>query len=98
MALRIVNVENAQLDVRKFRKTSTSISDDLIQKTSSILSTVERLGDRALIKYTQELDGVKLATLRVSEDEIRSAFKKVSDMQMRSIYTIRRRLIRSESD
>jgi histidinol dehydrogenase len=98
MALRIVHVKDVLLDVRKFRKIRSNISDDLFQKTSSILSTVERMGDSALMKYTQELDGVKLASLRVSEDEIRSAFRNVSNIQLRSIHTIRNRLIKSESD
>jgi histidinol dehydrogenase len=78
--LRIVDIENVQLDVGRFRKIRSNISDDLFQKTSSIVSTVERMGDSALMKYTQELDGVKLASLRVSEDEIRSAFRSVSNM------------------
>jgi len=98
MVLKIVDVENMQLDVRKIRRKPSGISQDLVKKTSSIISAVEKLGDRALIDYTYELDGVKLKSIRVSEDEIESAFRKVDSMQMKSINTIRNRLIRSESD
>jgi histidinol dehydrogenase len=98
MVLKIVDVENVQLDVRKIRRKPSGISEDLVKKTSSIISAVEKLGDRALIDYTYELDGVKLKSLRVSEDEIESALRKVDSMQMESINVIRSRLIRSESD
>jgi histidinol dehydrogenase len=96
--LRIVDINNVQLDVAKFRKTNVTFSDNIIKKTSAIIASVEKLGDRGLLKYTQEFEGVKLKTLRVSEDEIRSAYKNVTSLQLRSINAMRKRLVRLESN
>ncbi|MGH9927264.1 MAG: histidinol dehydrogenase, partial [Nitrososphaeraceae archaeon] len=98
MVLRIVDVKNVRLDVEKFRKARITLSEDIIKKTSTIIASVEKSGDRALLKYTQEFEGIELKSLRVSEDEISSAFKKVTSMQLRSIHAMRQRLIKSESD
>jgi histidinol dehydrogenase len=98
MVLRIVDVKNVRLDVEKFRNARITLSEDIMKKTSTIIASVEKSGDRALLKYTQEFEGVELKRLRVSEDEIRSAFKKVTSMQLRSIHAMRQRLIKSESD
>jgi histidinol dehydrogenase len=96
--LRIVDINNVQLDVAKFRKTNVTFSDNIIKKTSAIIASVEKSGDRGLLKYTQEFEGVELKTLRVSEDEIRSAYKNVTSLQLRSINAMRKRLIRLESN
>jgi histidinol dehydrogenase len=69
-----------------------------MRKTSAIITSVEKSGDRALLNYTEEFEGVELKTLRVSEDEIRSAFKKVTSLQVKSIQAMRERLISFESD
>ena len=97
MVLRIVDVKNVQLDVRKFRKAHATFSDDIIKKTSDIITAVQKTGDRALLKYTQEFEGVELKTLKVTEDEIKSAFKKVTSMQLRSIHAMSQRLIKFET-
>ena len=97
MVLRIVDVKNVQLDVRKFRKAHATFSDDIIKKTGDIITAVQKTGDRALLKYTQEFEGVELKTLRVTEDEIKSAFKKVTSMQLRSIHAMSQRLIKFET-
>ena len=97
MVLRIVDVKNVQLDVRKFRKAHATFSDDVIKKTSDIITAVQKTGDRALLKYTQEFEGVELKTLKVTEDEIKSAIKKVTSMQLRSIHAMSQRLIKFET-
>lgn len=96
--MRIVDVKNVQLDVAKIRKAYVTLSDNIMKKTSDIITSVEKSGDRALLKYSQEFEGVELKTLRVSEDEFRSAFKNVTSLQLRSIYAIRKRLIKFESN
>jgi histidinol dehydrogenase len=97
MVLRIVDVENVQLDVRKFRREHATFSDDIIKKTSEIITAVQKTGDRALLKYTEEFEGVELKTFKVTEDEIKSAFKKVTSMQLRSIHAMSQRLIKFET-
>lgn len=87
-----------QLDVAKFRKTHVTLSDNVIRKTSDIIASVEKSGDSALLKYTQEFEAVKLKTLKVSEEEIRSAFRKITSSQLRSMHEMRNRLIKLESN
>ncbi len=87
-----------QSDVARFRKSRVTLSDSIIKKTSDIIASVVKSGDRALLKYTQEFEGVELKTLRVSEDEISSAFKKVTSLQLKSIHAMRKRLIKFESN
>jgi histidinol dehydrogenase len=96
--LRIIDIKNVQLDVANFRKVHETLSDNIIKKTSAIITSVGKSGDRALLKYTKEFEGVELKTLKVSEDEIRTAFKNVTSLQLRSIHAMRKRLIRFESD
>lgn len=87
-----------QLDVAKLRDTHVTLSDDIIKKTRDIVTSVGKSGDSSLLKYTQEFEGVNLKTLRVTAEEIRSAFKKVTSSQLRSIHVMRKRLIEFESD
>lgn len=87
-----------QLDVAKLRDTHVTLSDDIIKKTMDIVTAVGKSGDSSLLKYTQEFEGVNLKTLRVTAEEIRSAFKKVTSPQLRSIHVMRKRLIEFESD
>lgn len=87
-----------QLDVAKLRNTHVTLSNDIIKKTRDIVTSVEKSGDSALLKFTQEFEGVNLKTLRVTQEEIRSAFKKVTSSQLRSIHAMRKRLIEFESN
>lgn len=96
--LKIVEVKNVQLDVARFRKVHETLSDNIIKKTGAIIKSVEKSGDRALLKYSREFEGVELKTLRVSEDEIRSAFNNVTSLQLRSIHAMRKRLFKFESN
>jgi histidinol dehydrogenase len=96
--LRIVDVKNAQSDIAKFRKSHITLSDSIIKKTSDIIRSVEESGDRALLRYTKEFEGVELKTLRVSEDEIRTAYEIVTSSQLRSIHAMRKRLMKFESN
>lgn len=96
--LRIVDVKNVQSEVAKFRQSYTTLSDSIIKKTSDIIGSVQESGDRALLGYTKEFEGVELETLRVSEDEIRTAYETVTSSQLRSINAMRKRLYKFESD
>lgn len=96
--MRIVDVKNAQSDAAKFRKSHVTLSDSIIKKTSDIIRSVEESGDRALLRYTKEFEGVELKTLRVSEDEIRTAYEIITSSQLRSIHAMRKRLMKFESN
>ncbi|MBU3132940.1 histidinol dehydrogenase [Clostridium gasigenes] len=53
--------------------------DDLevVAKVSNILSKVKKLGDKALLSFTKEFDGVDLKELEVKSEELDNAFKLV---------------------
>lgn len=60
--------------------------DLLLEKTvSKILRKVKEKGDKAVLKYTKEFDGVKLKSLLVTPDEIATAEKLVSDELKKAI-------------
>lgn len=49
------------------------------QTVRNILDIVKKDGDAALYRYTEQLDRVKLSTLRVSDEEMQAAYREVSD-------------------
>ncbi len=50
------------------------INDQIEKAAAEILNDVKTQGDDAVLRYTEKFDGVKLNTLRVSEDEIEAAY------------------------
>lgn len=52
-------------------------TDDVSDKVAAILKDVKERGDAALCEYTARFDGATLTTLRVTEQEIAEALKKV---------------------
>ena len=52
---------------------------ELTNRVSSILVNVKKMGDQALFQYTEELDGVRLQTLLVTQDELEAATNLVND-------------------
>ena len=83
-------------DAAKLRNFATSISDDLVQKTKSIMDDVEKYGDSALLAYTEKFDGIRLDSLRVTDNEIKEAYNRVTKEQIQSIKMMKERLITAE--
>jgi histidinol dehydrogenase len=94
--IKILVIIDPKSDAAKLRNFATSISDDLVQKTKSIMNDVERYGDSALLAYTEKFDGIRLNSLRVTDNEIKEAYNKVSKEQIQSIKIMKQRLITSE--
>jgi len=62
------------------KRASTSVYEDDIQRTvRKIVADVQKLGDRAVKKYTEKFDSLKLNRLSVSAKEIEAAAKKTDD-------------------
>jgi histidinol dehydrogenase len=57
----------------------------LESQVARIIEEVSRKGDRALLDYTREFDGIDLESLEVSDEEIRSSSDQVSDALKRAI-------------
>ncbi|MGB9902444.1 histidinol dehydrogenase [Methanothrix sp.] len=52
---------------------------DVLQRVNDIVMDVAENGDEALRKYTEQFDGVRLESFRVSEDEIEEAYDAVDE-------------------
>jgi histidinol dehydrogenase len=93
--IKTIIVTNAKFAAAKLHN-FTSIPEDLIQKTKSIMDDVAKNGDSAIITYTEKLDGVRLNSLRVTKEEIMQAYNKVTKRQIQSIKIMKERLLSSE--
>lgn len=62
-------------------KRSPNSYGEFEQRVADIVDNVKENGDKAIFDYTQRFDGVKVdaQTIRVTEDEIKEAYEKVSD-------------------
>jgi histidinol dehydrogenase len=94
--IKILVIIDPKSDAAKLRNFATSISDDLVQKTKSIMNNVEKYGDSALLAYTEKFDGIRLNSLRVTDNEIKEAYNRVSKEQIQSIKIMKQRLITGE--
>lgn len=69
--LRLSDMERSKI-LRRSDKVS-----EASETVRTILDTVRREGDSALISYTKKFDGVDISSIRVSDDEIREALSSV---------------------
>jgi histidinol dehydrogenase len=94
--IKTITITNAKEDAAKLRNSGISISDQLIQRVASIMNDVAERGDAAIIDYTEKLDGVRLNSLKVTEEEFEQAYSMVTKKQIQAINVIKRRLMESE--
>jgi len=68
------------------KRASISIAEDDVQKrVRKIILDVQKQGDRAVQKYTEKFDAVKLKELSVSKKEIDAAAKKTDNAVVRAL-------------
>src|SRR3989344_4988171 len=63
----------------------------------SILKNVQKNGDSAIKKYEKKFNGAKITLLRLSQNEIKDAFTKVSKNKIAAIQLAKSRLEKTES-
>src|SRR5580698_805160 len=66
-------------DWRKILQRPAINSSSLEKKVNKILNEVKKKGDKAIRRFTEEFDGVKLKSFSVTEAEFKEAEKSVSD-------------------
>jgi len=93
--VRIITIDDPAKNAQNLRA-RTSISDEQVSKVKAVMDSVARDGDKALIDYTLNFDGIKLDSIRVTTSEINSAYKMVSKEQLRALREIKRRLETAE--
>jgi histidinol dehydrogenase len=94
--IRTIIVKNAKSDAENLRNSSNSISNELIQRIKVIMEDIEKYGDSAIMDYEEKFDGIRLNSLKVTDEEIREAYNKVTKKQIQSIKMIRNSLIKTE--
>lgn len=58
---------------------------DVLQDVNNILIDIGSEGDRALLRYEEKFDGVKLENLMVSQEEIAAAYEEVDEKLMNAL-------------
>lgn len=56
-----------------------TFSEEVLKVVENIVNDVRKKGDKAILEYTEKFDGIKLDSIKVSEDEIRSQASKIPD-------------------
>lgn len=64
---------------------SASLPQEAKDAVASVIADVRANGDRAVLAYTKKFDGVELESLKVSEEEMKAAAKKVSAADKRAM-------------
>ena len=65
---------------------------DLITSVRGIMETVKTGGDKAILDYTAQFDGVKIADMRVCQDELKAAWKSLPEDEKNAINTARKNI------
>ena len=94
--IKTIIITDAKEDATKLRDSGISISYQLIRKVASIMDDVLERGDAAIIDYTEKLEGVRLNSLKVTEEEFEKAYSLVTKKQIQAINVIKTRLMESE--
>ena len=89
--IKINNVEKfaAQIIPKQSQKNRTTVE--------SILKNVQKNGDVAIRKYEKKLTSANISTLRVSKQEIKNAYSKISKTEIDALHLAKTRLGKTES-
>ena len=89
--IQVTNVEKfvAQVLPKQPQKNKSTVE--------SILKNVQKNGDSAIRKYEKKFSGAKITSLRLSQNEIKDAFSKVSKNKISAIQLSKSRLEKTES-
>jgi len=92
--MRIIDAQNMDSIIESVRP---KISNDVRQKVLSIISDVQKQKDAALRKYETKFSGVQIHSLKITPQEIKSAYSKVGKEQIAGIKLAKTRLEKSEN-
>jgi len=92
--MRIINVQDMDSIIESVRP---KINNDVRQKVLSIISDVQKRKDVALREYETKFSGVQIRSLKITRQEIKSAYSKVGKEQINGIKLAKTRLEKSEN-
>ena len=92
--MKIIQVTNVEKFVAQILPKQPQKNKSIVE---SILKNVQKNGDLAIKKYEKKFSGVKITSLRLSQNEIKDAFSKVSKNKIDAIRLSKSRLEKTES-
>ena len=92
--MKIIQVSNVEKFVAKVLPKQPQKNKSLVE---SILKNVQKNGDSAIRKYEKKFSGAKITSLRLSKNEIKDAYSKVSKNQIDAIQLSKSKLEKTES-
>jgi len=92
--MKIITVQDSESAIESLRPRPNK---ELKQRVLSILSNVQSRGDNALREYEKKFSKVSLHSFKVSKAEIKKAYSKVSDEEIKAIKIAKSRLEKSEN-
>ena len=92
--MKIIQVTNVEKFVAQVLPKQPQKNKSIVE---SILKNVQKNGDSALKKYEKKFSGAKIISLRLSQNEIKDAFSKVSQNKIDAIRFSKSRLEKTES-
>jgi histidinol dehydrogenase len=93
--MKILNVADPAAEAARLRR-ATAILNSLVEDAKAIMKGVAEHGDSAVLDYTAKFDGVRLDSLRVSEQEVKQAYSQVTKEQVKAVRLMKERLAKSE--
>jgi histidinol dehydrogenase len=91
--MKIITVQDIDSTVESLRPKPNKA---LKQRVVTIISGVQSRGDKALREYEKRFSKANLRSFKVSKDEIRTAYSRVSKQEINSIKIAKKRLERTE--
>ena len=91
--MRVINVREIDSTLESLR---SETNKHVKSRVFAIISDIRKGGDKALKAYEKRFNNVTLRSLKVSASEIKLAYSKVSDDQVKAIKLAKRRLEKSE--
>jgi histidinol dehydrogenase len=85
--MRIVTAKEFRQELDSFLNRGKADISSIISVVNTVIGDVKKDGNKALLKYTEKFDKVCLdpATLKVSESEIKEAYKKLDKKQINAL-------------
>jgi histidinol dehydrogenase len=91
--MKIIRVTNVESFASKIIPKQPQKNQQIVE---SILKKVQNEGDPAIKKYEKKFSGATLTSLRVSKNEIKNAYKKISKQEITAIKIAKSRLEKTE--
>ena len=92
--IKIISVRNVDRFLASITSKTSKNNKKIIE---SIIYDVQKNGDRAVRKYEKKFTGTTITTLRVSKNEIKDAYSRITKDQLDAIKIVKTRLYKTES-